>query len=297
MSDMFLAGVGCRPGSSERDRILAYCSAPEYGDYEHGALFYGLEAEMLENLRRADVVLLGDSEMMMAFSEDNVGRFFAQRGIRHFLLGFGYGEASGFALALMKKHSLAPKVLIVNANPFFHGFLSEPATQVMNVDALTRARYEARRWFQRAYPLFCRHTPIACGQTHASIYRSKTDGRWIWHGTLASPLLARPIVQPVPAPDLSLLEEQARIGEEFLATLALDRRCVILTGAPSPRVDTAQLATALAARLGTASGTADTGNLATIDNAHLNADSAARWSAEVLGRMDGVLAECLPGRR
>jgi len=88
-------------------------------DYEHGAFYYGLEREAIANLKSADVIILGNSRAQAAFSTGALRDFFATRGIKYFLLGFGYGELSDLPLHLMKRNSVRPKVLVINADPFF----------------------------------------------------------------------------------------------------------------------------------------------------------------------------------
>src|SRR5262245_32713713 len=43
--------------------FLAYCNATGYGDYDHGAFWFGLEDEALEYARSAQVLFLGSSRM------------------------------------------------------------------------------------------------------------------------------------------------------------------------------------------------------------------------------------------
>src|SRR5262245_22071711 len=50
------------------DRFLEYCQADGYGDYDHGALLFGLEPEAEQSARDAEVVFLGNSREQFAFS-------------------------------------------------------------------------------------------------------------------------------------------------------------------------------------------------------------------------------------
>ena len=287
--------VGCRTGEYSADKFLAYCRKPTFGDYEHGAIYYGLDSKMIEHLRQADVVMVGDSEMLMAFSEDNVDRFFRERGIKYFLLGFGYGESSDFALALFKKFQLNPRLVIIDTDPFFRRYLSEPAKEVMSNSELSLVKYQAKQISQAYYLRFCSYFPSACEQIHQSIYRSVSTGRWYWHYTHAAPDLTKPFGRDIPAPDPALMVDGALVGKDFFSEIPLNRHCVILTGVPTPEYDTAPVANILAEKLGTAVVNVSVDNLATIDRGHLNAISAKRWSTVFLSQIEGYLANCVAG--
>ena len=101
------------------DKFLAFCAAPSFGDFEHGAYYYDLVPAAVTHLRAADVLFLGSSRAQFALSTNSVRRYFADRGIRPYLLGFGYNEGGGFALSIILKHRLKPKAIVVLADPFF----------------------------------------------------------------------------------------------------------------------------------------------------------------------------------
>src|SRR5919198_4818433 len=59
--DWGAAVMSCRQYNAP-DTFLAYCSSPQFGDYEHGAYYFGLEPTALDYLRQADVLGLGSSK-------------------------------------------------------------------------------------------------------------------------------------------------------------------------------------------------------------------------------------------
>lgn len=294
MKYVWTMSEGCRSASFPA-AFLAYCQNPSFASYEHAALFYGLEPDMVENLRRAEVVFVGDSELLIGFSEANVEKFFADRGIRYFLLGFGYGESSEFALAVLKKYALKPKIMVLNIDPFFRHFRSAPALDVLAGGIESHVRGLEKKLSQELHHWTCENFPTRCAHAYASIYRSVATGRWYWHDTLAPPDLSHPF-QSSPPPDPKLVADAGAIGEAFLADLGLDRRCIVLTGVPTPEYDTAFFADTLAARLGTPAINATAEGLATIDRGHLNAASAERWSAAFLAKAEPVIRGCLERR-
>src|SRR5437016_5099179 len=50
---MTFDNFACRTQSQGPDDFLAYCRSLRYGDYEHGALSYGLEPKARESIRAA----------------------------------------------------------------------------------------------------------------------------------------------------------------------------------------------------------------------------------------------------
>ena len=62
-------GVFACPASGYgSDHYLAYCQTGGYGDYDHGAFWFGLEPEAQRAATDADVLFLGNSRMQFAFS-------------------------------------------------------------------------------------------------------------------------------------------------------------------------------------------------------------------------------------
>src|SRR5580698_3721727 len=53
-------------------RFLAYCYAKQYGDFEHGAFWFGLEPALLSSVQASDVIFLGNSRMQFGFSSETV---------------------------------------------------------------------------------------------------------------------------------------------------------------------------------------------------------------------------------
>ena len=70
-------------------------------------------------MKKADVLFLGNSRALFAFSSDAIANFFGKGKLRYYVLAFGTGETSQFAGALIRRYDLHPKVLVINADPFF----------------------------------------------------------------------------------------------------------------------------------------------------------------------------------
>lgn len=275
------------------DTYLAYCEASGYGNFEHGALYLSLVPEAVENLRRADVLMLGSSRVQRAFSTEATEAFFRRLGASFYVAGFGYGENVAFAQALIEHLSLRPRAVIVNADPFFDTDLSWPARTLLKTENGDDI-YEEKEAWQEVHRKVCGGDAAIgwlCGDRPA-IFRSVKDGRW----TLADYGPAEPL--PIrPAGEDRWLDERDRLvrrAEAFLARLeasGVPRSCVLFTVIPS---DFAPYGTAryVAGRTGVDLMTVDLPGLRTTDRSHLTPESAERWSAAQLDRMAPRLARC-----
>ena len=88
-------------------------------------------ADALAHLKRADVLFLGNSRLMFAARPGVFDAFFTERGLRYYVLGFGFREADRFPLAIIEKFDLRPRVVVVNADGFFQNHLSDFARTVI----------------------------------------------------------------------------------------------------------------------------------------------------------------------
>lgn len=272
------------------DRYLAYCGADGYGDFEHGALYLSLVPEAVQSLRRADVLILGNSRTQRAFSTRATGDFFAALGARFYAMGFGYGENVNFAQALFERHGLRPRAVIVNADPFFDTDLSWPARTLLRTENGPTIYGGKLRW-QELHRAVCGDATTAwlCGDEQA-IFRSATDGRWtLSTGRPSRDLPIRPVAETRWLEQGDVLAERAR---SFLAGLGVPRSCVVFTVVPSDFA-TYQTARHVAEAAGVPLVVAEEPDLLTTDRSHLTQASAERWSGSFLRAIEGRLRSCL----
>lgn len=285
--------AACTGEGYRSDTYLAYCEASGYGNFEHGALYLSLVPEAVENLRKADVLMLGSSRVQRAFSTQATEDFFRRLGASFYVTGFGYGENVAFAQALIENLSLSPKAVIVNADPFFDTDLSWPARTLLKMENGDDI-YEDKGTWQEVHREFCggdAATGWLCGDQPA-IFRSVKDGRW----TLANYEQAKPL--PIrPAGEERWLGERERLvrrAQAFLDRLdaaGVPRSCVLFTVIPSDYA-TYDTARHMAERTGVELVTVELPGLQTTDGSHLTPESAERWSAAQLDRMAPRLADC-----
>jgi hypothetical protein len=162
-----------------------------------------------------------------------VRAYFGKFGIRFFLLGFGYGEWSTFPLAILKRWKASPKVLVINADPFFSDKISEPAQEALEGRPAYLWTLILKFSFQRVHRVLCFSVPLVCSESEPVIFRSAHDGQWNWIG----PYIAEAAVPIDYTAQMTLtpeeLERARDLGEKFLNEIGLDRRCVVLTAAPN----------------------------------------------------------------
>jgi hypothetical protein len=289
----------CAASEHRADTFMSFCANLQFGDYEHGAFRYGLEPTARDNARRAQVLFLGNSRMMFGFSSQATERFFRERNIRFFLLGFAYGTNSSFILPLVKALHARPKLIIINADPFFGVGAAPDIQKVIDGRPATRWNYLLKWAFQYVHTPACRLFPSRCMPPHGAIFRSRVNGRYLWDKTyLRKDQLAhaRQIVPKRDAPaernDLYLGGPIA-IGREFLKDAPVRRDCIILTGVPNNTSNSEDVARWMAEALGLRWIIPSADGLVTLEGAHLDAPSAELWSSRFLAELDPVLKECL----
>ncbi len=85
-------------------------------DLSQMVLWHGL-GDSIENARRADIVFIGDSRMPVGLREETIVPAAAELGVRVFSLACGHVGRVPFALELIRKHDLRPKIVVVVGGP------------------------------------------------------------------------------------------------------------------------------------------------------------------------------------
>ena len=134
------------------------------------------------------MLFLGNSRLLFALRPEELRPFFAARGVRYYVMGFGLREADRFPLEIIRKFDLRPRLVVVNADGFFGGGLSEWA-EVVNRDTPLAARklqweaeaaHEARRVVHQLVPNWFRlyGLPGLAQRRSFIAYRAREDGTW-----------------------------------------------------------------------------------------------------------------------
>ena len=270
------------------DRVHFYLANGRGGHVDHHVLYFGLDDVAIAHLRAADVLFLGNSRLMFAMARDEFAPFFEARGLKPYVMGFGFREADAFPLAVIRRLDLRPRLVVVNADGFFGGGLSPWAEEVVR-DTLFEARkwqweaeaaHEAARIAHRLVPnwleLFGR--PGFPDRTGFIAHRSRSDGSW-----LVSPaqegrretILPSDLSRPEPA------RHEYAGARRFKAELEARGARLVLTLVPSPeRMGGSPVR--LAEALGVAFLDPAVAGLSTKDNSHLDAESAPYFTRGLL---------------
>ncbi|MGH8290690.1 MAG: hypothetical protein ACREV7_17000 [Steroidobacteraceae bacterium] len=278
----------CPATGYSADRYLAYCGATHYGDYEHGAFWFGLEPTIAKFASRAPALFLGNSRTQVAFSTRSTADWFSTAASSYYLLGFSYDETDVFEGRLLERFKPRARVYIINVDRFFSRSESIPARYVMH-DTNAEQHYRHKRLWQVAHRTVCSVAPIICGARYA-VFRSRDTGAW----SLAGGVNDQEPVSYDSTIDPALVARQAAIASEFLARLPVRSDCVLLTVVPAPGIHRAEAAV-LAARLGMHFVSPKVGRLYTYDGSHLDRESAERWAAAFFRLAGPRIRGCLGG--
>ncbi len=280
------SAFACPASGYSADRYLAYCSATEYGDFDHGAFWFDLVPGVRENLQSADVLFLGNSRMQFGFSGESTRRWFSEVGARYYLAGFAYWENVNFEIPLLKKLAPTPKMFIVNVDSYFVPDQTEPAKAVMH-DPSALGHYRRKEFWQGPHRLICDELPKICGDNE-SFFRSVSTGYYLRQGGDPGAYT----VSEDPKIDSASFAYSVGAAEQLMRALPVDRSCVLFTIVPTNATKRAQAET-LAQKLDVQFISPQMPGLTTFDHSHLDAASAARWSAAFFDQAEPQVRRCL----
>lgn len=273
---------------AQRPPDPAYYLAHDRGGHlDHHVLYHGIDAEAIDNLKKADVLFVGTSRLMFALRSRVIRPWADAHGLTYYALGFGFREGDAWVLELIRKYDLRPRIIVVNVDGFFGRPLSEWAQRVRK-DSPFGARklfwegelgHETRRIVHRVIPnwidLYGR--PGFPFGNEFIAYRSRRDGIWA-----ISPW-PKPTM-PAHAEDYGAVAVGPRIGDPARAFKAeMDSRGtqMIVTYVPTPD-DAGGNPVALGAILNVPVVGMDVDGLTSHDGSHLSEESAVFWSQRLV---------------
>jgi len=277
----------CPASGYGSNAYLSDCTARTYGDYDHGAFWFGLEPQAQRAAAEASVLLVGSSRLQFAFAGAATASWFSALGISHYLLGFSHSETVAFFGPLLSKIRPRAKVYVINVDRFFDDRVSPPTEQILQGrDVLER--YKEKRTWQSLHKGLCAALPVACGNAF-TVYRTRETG--VWQRMGRGSIETRQVSDGQPR-NVERWDQYAGLGEKFLAQLPVDRGCVILTLVPTVETKRAE-AMAIAAKLGHDLLAPQIDGLLTFDGSHLDEASAERWSAAFLREAGPRIRRCV----
>jgi hypothetical protein len=269
------------------DSYLGYCNAGGYGEYDHGAFWFGLEPEAQQAARAADVLFLGNSRMQFGFSSSVTEQWFRALGLRHYLMGFTFQENATFTTPLLARLKPSARVYVIDVDEFFTETETVPGSSLLEGIHTLGHYLERQRWQAVQRPL-CGAVPALCGRRIA-FFRRRDNGHWQAEGEA----LEQPeTIADAPPADQDQWHRDGDIARAFIARLPVEPRCVVLTVVPSPTTRRAE-AQAIADAVGLPLIAPKIEGLKTFDDTHLDGGSAERWSSAFLDAAGADIRHCL----
>jgi len=293
-SDLFPWIGPCNASGYTEDHYLAYCEYGRYGDFEHGALLYEMEPGIVENVKEADVLFLGNSRAQYAFSTEASIAAMDASGAPWYAMGFGFGAKSDMPEAMFKAHDLKPKLVVINADPFFSKSAAGLSGKVLAGGDAFEAEYAKKRKLQDIHANLCERfgenrpwSKFTCGNK-PTLYRARSNGTWDVRYYRDDQHI------PVVYSDTQLmdsLEKTTLAAESFIANTGINRDCIVLTATPQNPTPVG-FTQSLAQELGVTYIFPELEDLWTIDASHMDPPSAERWSAAFMQELAPHIARC-----
>lgn len=256
------------------DYYLSY----DRGSIDHHVLYHDIWGAA-EYLKKADILVLGNSRTQAALLHDEASEFFSQLGLRYFNMSFGHTEHSVFPRKLIEKYDLHPKLVLINTDGFFQPQLSDVAEEVLRQDKFSGLKavyekvvsFELRKLIHRFYPIYSK-----AAHSEWLVYRSMKHGGWVVN-TISPTIEKLEFEEDKQKIDLSVLPYARTILRELQERGAK----VVLTTIPAPNANML-LGPALAKELDLEFIALDTLTLETIDGSHVSEKSAKVVSDAIL---------------
>lgn len=294
-SDIFPWIGSCNPAGYSDESFLSYCHSARFGDLEHKVYWQNLEPGIIDNVRNADVLFLGNSRTQYAFSTSVVTDFFARKDYSHYVFGFGMGSQNSVPEILSEKYNIRPKAVIINADPFFTNRISGTNKAMLEHTWSRQWELKVKRFLSNQQKNICSNNDsgfsysLMCRGVEETLYRRIEDGHWDVRYFRKNKRIPTNIDNQQ---DLGVTIEEAKvIAEHFIETLGLSKHCVVIT--VTPRTQTPlDFAKKLAKGLEVTGIFPKLTNLVTVDDSHLDPTSALRWSQALLDEAETVLERC-----
>ena len=276
----------CPASGYNSDYYLAYCGVKHFGDYDHGAFWFGLEPKVSDSVRSAEVMFLGSSRMEFAFSTDATKNWFSANSASYYLLGFAYWENYLFEKQLLDRLHPQARIYVINLDTFFENTETPPARIVMH-DRDALSRYEQKHGLERLHFRVCDAIPALCGLAPA-YFRSRSTGSYIQLGGRheSIPVTYDEVVNE------NLVRDYSARAAPFLASLPVNSKCVVLTMVPTVNTPSAS-GREIARSLGATFVAPEPDNLTTRDGSHISHPSAELWSKAFFEAAGPAIRECL----
>ena len=155
LTSWILPQVPMRPGGYPRQETIPKFKSPgddaffvstRGHDLSHLVLYHDI-GDSIANARQADILFIGNSRQQTGLREDVIAAEAGKLGLTAFTIATGHADKTRFALELIRKHDLRPRVVVASGGPFvFTEGISNWAQEVMNMSA-----WDAQKeWWERS---------------------------------------------------------------------------------------------------------------------------------------------------
>lgn len=281
-----LPHLNMRPGSHPKIQTMPHFDDPgedaffvyaREKELSHPILYYDL-GESIAQAKKADIVFVGNSRTQLGLREEPITSAAEKLGLTTFNLAVGHGDGTFFAIELIRRHDLRPKIIVINGGPFiFNKHHSRWAQQVINMGAWNARKTvieDTVKW--RLSVLLHRYLPrieyfdgkLTSLWIH---YRSSKNGWW------------RNVREPGDRYEIKKGKERdnfpraLEFATEFKREMDARGTLIVLTTVPYRLVETNHLAW-LSERLGMPFVLPSYDGLQTSDGSHLSPESAVLFS-------------------
>ncbi len=273
----------------------AYLAADRGGHVDHHVHYFGLDRRAVDALQKAEVLFLGNSRLMFALRPRVLDAYFESRGLRYYVMGFGFREGDLFPMEILRRFDLRPRLVVVNADGFFGRDLSEWATEVMDDNRFEAIKLQwenetahdvrraAHRFVPHWFDLFER-PGLADGDEFIA-YRSRRNGTW-----RVSPWPDGDHAVPMGVPGGAAAPWMIEAARRFKDEIEDRGGQLVLTFVPTSAPETRE-AGDVAKALDVPLAVPMVDGLTSHDESHLTEDSATIWSERFVQALDPFIPE------
>jgi len=226
------------------------------------------------------VLILGDSRALLTYDWRQIEAFSQSHGVTFFNLGIDGGTGWEFALAIMKRHGLRPKAVVLALPDFISNPIFRAAQETMDASLLTSIKYvlsgETLWRIKNTLNMACKPLLSWLYPHHSflSTYRSTKNGCWFRDGWIDD---SHYPIEPAPEP----CGKEHALPAEFMEYLSASQTAIVVGYAPASGYCPGQ-EVRLAQHMGGESVTVSAEDLTTYDHGHLDKASAELYTARFL---------------
>jgi hypothetical protein len=276
---------------------LADCAAVSTKFYYSGSLYLQIERELIENLEKADVVVLGNSRTQVSFATRATEEYFRKKGLRYFILG---SEGSGFRFSqlMLERLHIKPSILLMNNESFYVDVLEDSNKDVVLDPDRFVPLMNMFYYSKLAAGWICSNGPALLQQIycHGSVrtnWRNPVTGAlYIYYIDKGSRHIP---ITDVPETRLHYFDRFMHNARVFLASPSVKDACMINYVVPSLN-SSVELARKMSTAMDVPFVFPKTTNLDSFEGSHLWPESSERWSADFFRLADPYIDQCLARR-